>query len=283
MKGEVGSTRPRQTVYRVSTTRHGAHAPPRPSTTRRPNDFFSTCIPSRTKLKLVPKTSCLVVKAGSTFGGEDNGQSLRGALEEEENERFDKLAEVFARRDEDTWVRLMAQSRRWEGMRDGFFARLEARARTEEEEEKGNPDAKMKRIGDQDQKDLQDLDGKDESLVGLVARLRDASSAYDGKKRAFDKLVECNEVDLEGLVALLGPNNLDGSFFEFCRDVVASHREDREEQERLAGRMAAVIALREAQVSGNEVRGYMRRRRCVRWPRILRPSLSRFILAIVQN
>ena len=56
-------------------------------------------------------------------------------------------------------------------MRDGFFARLEARARTEEEEEKGNPDAKMKGIGDQDQKDLQDLDGKDESLVGLVARL----------------------------------------------------------------------------------------------------------------
>ena len=234
-------------------------------------------------MKLVPKTSCLVVKAGSTFGGEDNGQSLRGALEEEENERFDKLAEVFARRDEDTWVRLMAQSRRWEGMRDGFFARLEARARTEEEEEKGNPDAKMKGIGDQDQKDLQDLDGKDESLVGLVARLRDASSAYDGKKRALYKLVDCNEVDLEGLVALLGPNNLDGSFFEFCRDVVASHREDREEQERLAGRMAAVIALREAQVSGNEVRGYMRRRRCVRWPRILRPPLSRFILAIVQN
>ena len=168
-------------------------------------------------------------------------------------------------------------------MRDGFFARLEARARIEEEEEMGNPDAKMKGIGDQDQKDLQDLDGKDESLVGLVARLRDASSAYDGKKRAFDKLVDCNEVDLEGLVALLGPNNLDGSFFEFCRDVVASHREDREEQERLAGRMAAVIALREAQVSGNEVRGYMRRRRCVRWPRILRPPLSRFILAIVQN
>ena len=84
-------------------------------------------------------------------------------------------------------------------------------------------------------------------------------------------------------MALLGPNNLDGSFFEFCRDVVASHREDREEQERLAGRMAAVIALREAQVSGNEVRGYMRRRRCVRWPRILRPPLSRFILAIVQT
>ena len=272
MKVEVGSTRPR--LYRVSKTRHGAHAPPRPSTTRRPIDFFS-------KLK-VPK-SCLVVKAGSTFGGEDNGQSLRGALEEEENERFDKLAEVFARRDENTWVRLMAQSRRWEGMRDGFFARLEARARTEEEEEeKGNPE--MKGIGDQDQKDrLQDLDGKDESLVGLVARLRDASSAYDGKKRAFDKLVDCNEVDLEGLVALLGPNNLDGPFFEFCRDVVASHREDREEQERLAGRMAAVIALREAQVSGNEVGGYMRRRRCVRWPRTLRPPLSRFILAIVQN
>ena len=57
----------------------------------------------------------------------------------------------------------------------------------------------------------------------------------------------------------------------------------REEQERLAGRMAAVIALREAQVSGNEVGGYMRRRRCVRWPRTLRPPLSRFILAIVQN
>ena len=35
-------------------------------------------------MKLVPKTSCLVVKAGSSFGGEDNGQSLRGALEEEE-------------------------------------------------------------------------------------------------------------------------------------------------------------------------------------------------------
>merc|ERR1719379_880002 len=97
-----------------------------------------------------------------------------------------------------------------------FSSSSSARARIEEEEEKGNPDAKMKGIGDQDQKDLQDLDGKDESLVGLVARLRDASSAYDRKKRAFDKLVDCNEVDLEGLVALLGPNNLDGSFFEFA-------------------------------------------------------------------
>ena len=59
-------------------TTHGAHAPPRPSRTRRPNDFFSTCIRRISKLKLVPK-SCLVVKAGSTFGGKTMGESARGA------------------------------------------------------------------------------------------------------------------------------------------------------------------------------------------------------------
>jgi len=140
---------------------------------------------------------------------------LRGGEVEDENERYDRLAEVFANREEAAWERLMAQSRRWDGMREGFFRRLRERG----EEEEGE----------------------------LLGRLEEANERYARKKEIFDKLTEASDFDLEGLVALYG-ERLDQEFFDFCRDVILSYKSEKDEQERLANSMSAVITLREAQV-----------------------------------
>ncbi|QDZ25792.1 hypothetical protein HOP50_19g83340 [Chloropicon primus] len=150
------------------------------------------------------------------WSGAFNGaQSLRGGEVEDENERYDRLAEVFANREEAAWERLMAQSRRWDGMREGFFRRLRERG----EEEEGE----------------------------LLGRLEEANERYARKKEIFDKLTEASDFDLEGLVALYG-ERLDQEFFDFCRDVILSYKSEKDEQERLANSMSAVITLREAQV-----------------------------------
>ena len=48
---------------------------------------------------------------------------------------FDNLANIFLKREEEDWIGLLASSARWPTLRDGFFARLEERARDEEDPE----------------------------------------------------------------------------------------------------------------------------------------------------
>lgn len=122
------------------------------------------------------------------------------------------------KREETTWIRLMAQSRRWGDMREAFFERVEDRAR-----------------------------GADASVTEtFLARVKEIGSIYEKRKLVFDKVVGASDFDREGVVALFG-QDLDQDFFDFARDVILGFKDDREEQERLASAMSAVIALRDAQ------------------------------------
>ena len=94
--------------------------------------------------------------------GKTMGESARGARGGGD-ERFDSWRR-FARRDEDTRC---GSARAGGGKECGTVLQGSGAGEDRGRRRKGNPDAKMKGIGDQDKKDLQDLDGKDESLVGL--------------------------------------------------------------------------------------------------------------------
>lgn len=48
---------------------------------------------------------------------------------------FDRLANIFLKRDEEDWIGLLASSERWPSLKEGFFRRLKERASTEDDPE----------------------------------------------------------------------------------------------------------------------------------------------------
>jgi hypothetical protein len=139
----------------------------------------------------------------------------------EERETLDKLIDVFRKKDEKNWQRLMAQSRQWPTVNDKLLKRLKS---VGEGEEKGE---------------------EREALLGLHERLEAANEIHKEKSELFHKLVDASDFDREALVALYSLK-LDNDFFEFSRDVIVSYKGDRKKQEECANIMSAVIALREA-------------------------------------
>ena len=48
---------------------------------------------------------------------------------------YDRLASIFRKRDEADWIGLLASSKQWDELADGFLERLKERAKAEDDPE----------------------------------------------------------------------------------------------------------------------------------------------------
>ena len=116
-----------------------ARSPPRASATRRP-PLITPRAPRARPRGRSPRTAAAAGPTPSSEGDSATASSSSSSSSSDDPdsgspEMFDNLANIFLKREEEDWIGLLASSARWPTLRDGFFARLEERARDEEDPE----------------------------------------------------------------------------------------------------------------------------------------------------